>query len=86
MADLRREKKLVELMKEFDLVDLLGFGKLMGVEEKENAEDFITETVVAFGKLGGEKQKQVLRLAKLVVEENRELQKEKKKKAKQSKD
>ena len=45
------EKKLIQLFTEFTLTDLLGFGKLLGVNDtKMEFEDFITEIVVQFSK------------------------------------
>ena len=39
------EKKLIEYIKNFELVDLLGFARIVGAKEQEDFEDFVVEHV-----------------------------------------
>ena len=66
------EKKLIQLFTEFTLTDLLGFGKLVGVNDtKMEFEDFITEIVVEFSKRRRKERRSLLKLAQKIVEDNR---------------
>ena len=66
------EKKLIKLFTEFTLSDLLGFGKLLGVNDtKMEFEDFITEIVVQFSKSRRKERRSLLKLAQKIVEDNR---------------
>ena len=42
------EKKLIRYIKNFQLSDLLGFARIVGAEETEDFEDFVTEVIVKF--------------------------------------
>ena len=42
------EKKLIGYIKNFQLSDLLGFARIVGAEETEDFEDFVTEVVMKF--------------------------------------
>ena len=66
------EKKLIKLFTEFTLSDLLGFGKLLGVNDtKMEFEDFVTEIVVQFSKSRRKERRSLLKLAQKIVEDNR---------------
>lgn len=66
------EKKLIQLFTEFTLTDLLGFGKLVGVNDtKMEFEDFITQIVVEFSKRRRKERRSLLKLAQKIVEDNR---------------
>lgn len=66
------EKKLIQLFTEFTLTDLLGFGKLVGVNDtKMEFEDFITEIVIEFSKRRRKERRSLLKLAQKIVEDNR---------------
>lgn len=74
------EKKLIQLFTEFTLTDLLGFGKLVGVNDtKMEFEDFITEIVVEFSKRRRKERRSLLKLAQKIVEDNRTFKYEEKK-------
>ena len=73
------EKKLIQLFTEFTLTDLLGFGKLLGVNDtKMEFEDFITEIVVQFSKRKRKERRSLLKLAQKIVEDNRRFKYEEK--------
>ena len=75
------EKKLIQLFTEFTLTDLLGFGKLVGVNNTEmEFEDFITEIVVEFSKRRRKERRSLLKLAQKIVEDNRTFRYEEEKK------
>ena len=66
------EKKLIQFFTEFTLTDLLGFGKLLGVNDtKMEFEDFVTEIVVQFSKSRRKERRSLLKLAQKIVEDNR---------------
>jgi len=66
------EKKLIEYIKNFQLSDLLGFARIVGAEETEDFEDFVTEVVVKFLEMPRKDRKNLLKLAKQVSENNLE--------------
>ena len=66
------EKKLIQLFTEFTLLDLIGFGKFLGVTNTNmEFEDFITEIVVEFSKRRRTERRSLLKFAQKVVEDNR---------------
>lgn len=69
------EKKLVKYIKDFELVDLLGFGTLLGVKEQENFIDYVTEIVYAYSTVPLNKKLSYLRLAKDIAANNIEYDK-----------
>lgn len=66
------EKKLIEYIKNFQLSDLLGFARIVGAEETEDFEDFVTEVVIKFLEMPRRDRKNLLKLAKQVSENNLE--------------
>lgn len=67
-----KEENLLELFKEFTVPDLLGFARILEVPEIDPFEDFVTEIIVRFSEENRTKKKQLLKLAKDIVKENRE--------------
>lgn len=66
------EKKLIRYIKNFQLSDLLGFARIVGAEETEDFEDFVTEVVAKFLEMPRKDRKNLLKLAKQVSENNLE--------------
>lgn len=66
-----KEETLIELFKEFSVSDLLGFARILDVPEIDPFEDFIVEIVIAFNKQNRVKKRQLLKLAKDIVKDNR---------------
>ena len=66
------EKKLIEYIKDFQLVDLLGFARIVGAQEQEDFEDYVTEVVMKYLELPRKDRKNLLKIAKQVSENNRE--------------
>ena len=66
------EKKLIGYIKNFQLSDLLGFARIVGAEETEDFEDFVTEVVMKFLEMPRNDRKNLLKLAKQVSENNLE--------------
>lgn len=64
------EKRLIELFKDFQLVDLLGFANILGVQEEDDFVEFLTNIVEAFSKKNRKGKRQLLKLAKQVAAEN----------------
>ena len=66
------EKKLIEYIKDFQLVDLFGFARIVGVQEQEDFEDYVTEVVMKYLELPRKDRRNLLKIAKQVSENNRE--------------
>lgn len=66
------EKKLIRYIKNFQISDLLGFARIVGAEETEDFEDFVTEVIVKFLEMPRKDRKNLLKLAKQVSENNLE--------------
>lgn len=66
------EKKLVNYFKDFQLVDLIAFARIVGAEEKEEFEDYVVDIVMKFTELDRKHRRELLKLAKQVSENNRE--------------
>ena len=71
------EKKLIEYFKNFQLIDLLGFGNILGIKEENNFENYVTNIVVAFSEQNRKKKKALLKLAKDISEANIDFDKNK---------
>lgn len=69
---MRLEKKLVKCFKDFQLVDLLGFAAIVGVKEKEDFVEFVTDIVEAYSKKSYKDKISMLKLAKDVAGNNRD--------------
>lgn len=69
---MRLEKKLVKYFKDFQLVDLLGFAAILGVKEKEDFVEFVTDIVEAYSKKSYKDKISMLKLAKDVAGNNRD--------------
>ena len=69
---MRLEKKLVKCFKDFQLVDLLGFAAILGVKEKEDFVEFVTDIVEAYSKRPYKEKISMLKLAKDVAGNNRD--------------
>jgi hypothetical protein len=66
------EKKLIEYIKDFQLVDLFGFARIVGAQEQENFEDYVTEVIMKYLELPRKDRKNLLKIAKQISENNRE--------------
>ena len=55
------------------VVDILAFANILGVEEEDKFEDFITNICAAFSKMPRQKRRQLIKLAEDVVKANKEL-------------
>ena len=72
---MRLEKKLVKCFKDFQLVDLLGFAAILGVKEKEDFVEFVTDIVEAYSKKSYKEKISLLKLAKDVAGNNKDYDK-----------
>ena len=64
------EKKIIKYFENFQLIDLLGFGNILGVKENDNFEEYVTEIILAFLQQDRKKRKDLLKLAKDISENN----------------
>lgn len=72
---MRLEKKLVKCFKDFQLVDLLGFAAILGVKEKKDFVEFVTDIVEAYSKKSYKEKISLLKLAKDVAGNNKDYDK-----------
>lgn len=72
------EKKLIKYIKKFQLIDLLGFGNILQVEETNDFESYLTNIIIAFLQQKRKKRKQLLKLAEDIAANNEDYDKEKK--------
>lgn len=64
------EKQVLELLgffKKMNFVEILGFGKLLNVEEKNNVEDYLSEICCAFLEKPRAERRKLKKLAKDVI-------------------
>ena len=65
--------QILEYFQNFDFTDLIGIGRILRVEEKEDFTDFVTEILVAYSEEDYLKRKQLLKLIKDIHEANKYL-------------
>lgn len=66
-GELKQIEKLLELFKKMNFVEILGFGKLVGVEEKDEFEEYMQDLCVAYSELPRGERRRLLKLAKQVI-------------------
>lgn len=69
----RYSVKLLEHMRNFQLTDIVALGNIVGAEEKEDFDDFITDIIVKFQEMPRAKRKGLVKLAKDVSKANDEM-------------
>lgn len=60
----KQAEQLLAYFQNFDITDLIGFGMILGVEEKDDFIDYCSDIVVAFYQENRLKRRQLLKLAK----------------------
>ena len=65
--------KLLEHMRNFQLTDMIAIGNIVGAEEKEDFDDFLTDVIIKFQELPRNKRKELVKLAKQVSKANDEM-------------
>lgn len=68
----RQIKRLLKYFESFQFTDLLGFAKILEVEEQEDFVEFIVNIVDSFQQQDKKKRKELIKLAKDVSEFNLE--------------
>ena len=66
----RQIKRLLKYFESFQFTDLLGFAKILEVEEQEDFVEFIVNIIDSFQKQDKKKRKELIKLAKDVSEFN----------------
>ena len=66
----RQIKRLLKYFESFQFTDLLGFAKILEVEEQEDFVEFIVNIVDSFQKQDKKKRRELIKLAKDVSEFN----------------
>ena len=65
--------RLLEYIDKLNFVDILGIGNILGVEEQEDFEEYITEILYAYANRNRKTKKQLLKLVKDVAGANRDI-------------
>ena len=71
--NLKMVKELLEYMTDMDLPDILGIARLVGAEEQDDFQDFITEICLKFQDKSRKERKQIVKLAKEVRGYNKDV-------------
>ena len=58
---------IISYFQYFQITDLLAFGKLLGVEEQENFEDYLTEITLKYTELSKRQKDKYLKLARALA-------------------
>lgn len=72
MDQYKSEKKLIEYMKHFQLLDLLAFGKMLDVQEEDDFDEYMVNIIAAFSEKNRGDRRKLLKLARLIKENNDE--------------
>lgn len=70
------EKELIGYFRFFELVDILGFARILEVEEKDDFEEFIESLVIEFLKKPRKIRRELLKLARDIAKNNKDFKKE----------
>ena len=63
---------MLDYLEQMSIMEIYGFGKIVGAEEAPKFEDYITNILVGYGDFPRKTRKGILRLARQVVEESKE--------------
>lgn len=63
-------KRLLENFKSFQLTDILGVGNIVGAEEQDSFENYITEILIKFNELPRKERRELLELTNDIVKFN----------------
>lgn len=69
----RRSKKLLETFRECDFSDILGVGNILGVNDNQEFDDYLTDIVIKFQELNRATQKGMLKMVQDVAKANKEM-------------
>ena len=64
---------MLEYIDKLNFVDILGLGNILGVEEQEDFEEYVTDILYAYSNRNRKTKKQLLKLIKDVAGANREM-------------
>lgn len=63
-------KRLLENFKSFQLTDILGIGNIVGAEEQDSFENYITEILIKFNELPRKERRELLELTNDIAKFN----------------
>lgn len=69
----RYSRKLIELFRNCQYTDIIGIGNILGVQEQNEFDDYLTEIIVQYRQVERSKQKALLKLVKDIVKANKEM-------------
>ena len=69
----RRSKKLLLAFRECQFSDILGVGNILGVDDNQEFDDYLTAIIVRFQEMNNAQQKAMLKMVQDVVKENKVL-------------
>lgn len=68
---MKQVKKLIEFIKDFQVLDLLGFASILGVQEDNDFEKFVSSILESFMQQSRKKRKELLKFAEDIAANNR---------------
>jgi len=67
LLSVNKIEELLEMFGKMNFVEIMGFANLLGVEEEEKFEDYLTNILVAFSELSRSEKRKIFKLAKQVI-------------------
>ena len=67
LLSVNKIEELLELFGKMNFVEIMGFANLLGVEEEEEFEDYLTNILAAFSELPRRDKRKIFKLAKQVI-------------------
>lgn len=67
LLSVNKIEELLEMFGKMNFVEIMGFANLLGVEEEEKFEDYLTNILVAFFELSRSEKRKIFKLAKQVI-------------------
>ena len=69
----RNSRKLIELFRNCQYTDIIGIGNILGVQEQDEFDDYLTEIIIQYRQIERSKQKALLKLVKDITKANKEM-------------
>lgn len=69
----RNSRKLIELFRNCQYTDIIGVGNILGVQEQDEFDDYLTEIIIQYRQIERSKQKALLKLVKDIAKANKEM-------------
>ena len=64
-------KKMLEYLGQMTIFEIYGFGKLVGAEENDDFQEYLTNVLVKYGESPKKMRREIFKLAKQIVEDKK---------------